>query len=214
MDALRTLCVHRNFNLLWQNILCDAYWLWWPDELTQLLLGCVKDKLHWLLNYQNLQNVNDQLHNQFTHVSWYPGLENFTEPFDSLKSCTWQSQYIRGGIRTQGVTFTPFLVSSDDDTNRVAETAANELVMVAVLALSGYSRLVSQQNHSDLSLKARDHVLKQCFQMHGACQTQKMSQCAMAKLKEQLEETPIRWENNRCNKFVLQWRSWSTWLKR
>jgi len=44
----------------------------------------------------------------------------------------------------------------------------------AVLALCEYSLLVSQHNHSDLSLTALDDALKQFFKWNGAFQAQKM----------------------------------------
>jgi hypothetical protein len=61
-----------------------------PDDLHLLLLGFVKDSLHWLLKYLKSRNVKDQFDNQFTSVPQYPGLQHFSIPFDGLKSGTWQ----------------------------------------------------------------------------------------------------------------------------
>ena len=49
IDVLRTLGVHPIRNQFGQYHLCNVHRLWQPDELHQLLLGLVKDSLHWLL---------------------------------------------------------------------------------------------------------------------------------------------------------------------
>jgi hypothetical protein len=66
--VLHSLHVHPIRNQFWQFPLCDVYQLWQPDELHQLLLGLVKDLLHWLLNYLKGRNVKDQFDNRFTSV--------------------------------------------------------------------------------------------------------------------------------------------------
>jgi len=79
IDVLRTLGVHPICNQFWQYPLCNVYRLWQPDELHQLLLGLVKDLLHWLLKYLKARNVKDQFDNQFTSVPQYPGLQCFSK---------------------------------------------------------------------------------------------------------------------------------------
>jgi hypothetical protein len=49
--------------------LCNVYRLWQSDELHQLLLGLVKDLLHWLLKYLEARNLKDQFDNRFTLVT-------------------------------------------------------------------------------------------------------------------------------------------------
>jgi hypothetical protein len=51
IDVMHTLGVHPIRNQFWQNPLCNVYRLSQPDELRQLLLGLVKDLLHWLFKY-------------------------------------------------------------------------------------------------------------------------------------------------------------------
>jgi len=82
LDALHTVGVHLICNQFRQYPLCNVYRLWQPDELHQLLLGLVKDLLHWLLKYLKDRNVKDEFDNQFTSVPRYPGLQHFSEPFD------------------------------------------------------------------------------------------------------------------------------------
>jgi len=77
-----------------------------------------------------------------------------------LKSGSWQAIEIRGMIRTLAVNCAPVLDYSQDAGKTVAETASDEMVMGAVRALCEFSLLVSQQNHSDLSLAALDYALK------------------------------------------------------
>jgi len=77
-DSLHTLCVHPIRNQFWQYALCNVYRLWQPDELHQLLLGSVKDLLHWLLKYLKARNVKDQFDNWFRSVPQYPGIQHFT----------------------------------------------------------------------------------------------------------------------------------------
>jgi len=54
--------------------------------------------------------------------------------------------------------------------------------MGAVQAVCQFSLLVSQQNHSDPSLKALDDALKQFHQMRGIFQEQKMLKSAKGKV--------------------------------
>jgi len=123
--------------------------------------------LHWLLKYLKARNVKDQFHNRFTSVPRYPGLQHFSKPVDSLKSGPWQSKEIRGIIRTPAVNCTPILDCSRDDGETAAENAFDEMVMGAVRVLCQFSLLVSQQNHSDLSLQALDDALKRLYQKKG-----------------------------------------------
>jgi len=63
-------------------------------------------------------------------------------------------------IRTLALNCAPILVCSKDDGKTALETTSDEMVMGAVRALCEFSLLVSQQNHSDLSLAALDDALK------------------------------------------------------
>jgi len=186
IDALHTVGVHPIRNQFWQYPLCNVYRLWQPDELDQLLLGLVKDLLHWLLKYLKARNVKDQFDNRFTSVPRYPGLQHFSKPFDSLKSGTWQGKENCGMLRTLAVNCAPILVCSTDDGKTAVETASDEMVMGAVRALCEFSLLVSQQNHSDLSLKALDDALKRVYQKNGIFREQKMSKSAKAKVNDLL----------------------------
>jgi len=107
IDVLHTLGVHQIRNQFWQYPLCNVHHLWQPDELHQLLLGLVKDLLHWLLKYLKARNVKDQFVNQFTSVPRYPGLQRISQPFDSMTSGPWQGKEIRGMIRTMAVNCAP-----------------------------------------------------------------------------------------------------------
>jgi len=186
IDALHTLCVHPIRNQFWQYPLCNDYRLWQPDELHQLLLGLVKDLLHWLLKYLKARNLKDQCDNRFTSVPRYPGRQHFSKPFDSVKCGTWQGEEIRGMIRTLAVNCAPILVCSTDDRKTAAETASDGMVMGAVRALCEFSLLVSQQNHSDLSLKALNDALKRFYKKKGAFRDEKMSKSAKAKVDDLL----------------------------
>jgi len=160
IDVLHTLHVHPIRNQFWQFPLCNVYRLWQPDELHHLLLRLVEDLLNWLLKYLKARNVKDEFDNRLTSVSRYPGLQRFSEPFDSMKSSSWQGKEIRGMIRTLSVNCAPILDCSKDDGKTAVETASDEMVMGAVRALCEFSLLVSQQNHSDLSLTALDDARK------------------------------------------------------
>ena len=137
--------------------------MWQPDELHQLLLGLVKDFLHWLLKYLKARNVKDQFDNRFTSVPRYPGLQHFSKPFGSLKSGSWQGKEIRGMIRILAVNCTAILDCSKGDGKTAAQNSSDEMVIGAVQALCQFSLLVSQQNHSVLSLKALDDALKRFY---------------------------------------------------
>jgi hypothetical protein len=80
----------------------------------------------------------------------------------------------------------PILVCSTDDRKTAAETASDEMVMGAVGALCEFSLLVSQQIHSDLSLKSLDDALKRFYQKKGAFRDQKMSKSAKTKVDDLL----------------------------
>jgi hypothetical protein len=88
IDALHTAGVHPIRNQFCQYPPCNVYRLWQPDELYQLLLGLVKDLLHWLLKYLKARNLKDQFDNQFTSVPRYPSLQHFSKPFGSFKCGT------------------------------------------------------------------------------------------------------------------------------
>jgi len=64
-------------------------------------------------------------------------------------------------IRTLAVNGVPILVCFKADRKTAAETASNEMVMGAVPVFWEFTLLVSQQNHSNLSLKALHNALKQ-----------------------------------------------------
>jgi len=186
IDVLPTVDVHPIHNQFWQYPPCNVYHLWQPDELHQLLLGSVKDLLHWLPKYLKARNVKDQCDNQFTSVPRYPGLQCFSKPCNSMKSCCWRGNEIQGMIRTLVVNCPPILDCSQDDGKTVAETASDEMVMGALQALCEFSQLVSQQNHSDLSLAAVNDALKQFYKKKGAFRDQKMLKSAKATVDELL----------------------------
>jgi len=186
IDVLHTLGVHPISNQFWQYPLCNVYRLWQPDELHQLLLGLVKDLLHWLLRYLKARNVKDQFDHRFTSVPRYPGLQCFSKPFDSMKSGSRQGKEIKRMIRPLAANCAPILACSQDARKTEVGTASDEMVMRAVRALCEFSLLVSQQNHSDLSLAGLDDALMQFYQMKGAFQDQKMSKSAKAKVDELL----------------------------
>jgi hypothetical protein len=135
IDVLLTIHVHAICNLSWHFPLCNVYQLWQPDELHQLLLGLVKDLLHWLLKYLQARNVKNQFDNRFTSVTRYPGLQRFSIPFNSIKSGSWQGTEIRGIIWILAVNYAPFRGCSKDDGKTLAETASNKIVMGAERAL-------------------------------------------------------------------------------
>jgi len=70
------------------------------------------------------------------------------------------------------------------------------MVMGAVWALCEFSLLVTQQNHSELSLAALHNAVKGFYPKKGAFRNQKMSNSAMAKLDELLgRESHQLWEH-------------------
>jgi len=185
VDALCILGGHPIHNQFWQYSLCNVYWLWKPDELHQLLLGLVKDLLHWLLKYMKARNVMDQFDNQFSLVPRDSSLQHFSKPIDSLKSRTWQCQKIRGMIGTMGVHCTQILDCSRNDSKTAVENASDEMIMGAVPGLCQFCLLVRQQNHSDLSIEELDNALKRYYQTNGIFRDQKMWKSGKAKVDHQ-----------------------------
>jgi len=187
--------VHPIRNQFWQYPLCNVYRLWQPDELHQLLLDLVKDLLHWLSKYLKATNVKNQFDNRFTSVPRYPGLQHFSKPFDWMKRSSWRGKEIRGMIRTLSVNCAPILDCSKDDGKTAVETASDEMVLGAVRALCEFSLLVSQHNHSGLSLTALDDAQERFYEKKGAFREQKMSKSAKAKVDQQLaSESHQLWE--------------------
>jgi len=187
INVLHTLGVYPMRNQFSQYPLCNIYRLWQPDELHQLLLGLVKDSLHWLLEYLKARTVKDQFDNRSTSVPRYPGLQRFSKPFNLMKICSWQGYEIRVIIRTLAVNCAPILDGSLDARKTAADTDSDEMVMGAVWALSEFSLLVSRQDHSDLSLAALDDAPKRFHKKKGAFGDQKMSKSANARVDEVLE---------------------------
>jgi len=186
IDVLCNPRVHPIHNQFCRYPLCNVYRLWQPDELHQLHLVLVEDWLHWLLKYLKARNVKDQFDNRFTSVPQYPGLQRGSEPFDLPKRGFWQGQEIRGMIRKLAVNCAPILGCSQDAWKTAAEIASDVMVMRAARALCEFSLLVSQQNHTDLSLATVDDALKQFSEQKGAFRDQKMSKAAKTKLDEPL----------------------------
>jgi len=60
------------------------------------------------------------------------------------------------------------------------------MVMGAVRGLCEFSLLVSQRNHSDLSLAALDDALKRFYEKKSAYEDKKMSKSAKARVDELL----------------------------
>jgi len=86
--------------------------------------------------------------------------------------------------RTLAVKCVPILDCSKDERKTAVENASNEMVMGAVQALYEFSPLVSQQNHSDLPLKALDNALMRCNHKKGIFREQKTSKSAKPKVDE------------------------------
>jgi hypothetical protein len=117
-----------------------------------------------------------------------------------MNSGSWKGKEIRGMIRTLAVNCAPILDCSQDDGKTPAETASNEMVMGAVRTLCEFSLLVSQQNHTDLSLTALDDALKRFYKKKGAFRDQKMSKSAKAKVDEQLAKKSHQLQEQKIHK--------------
>jgi hypothetical protein len=85
-------------------------------------------------------------------------------------------------IRTLAVNCPPILLGFNDDGKTAAETASDEMIMGAMWALCEFSLLVSQQNHSELSLAALDDAFKRFYQKKGIFRAQKVSKSAKGKV--------------------------------
>jgi len=94
----------------------------------------------------------------------------------------------------------PILVCFKDDGKTAAETASDEIGIGAVRALFEFSLLVSQQNHSDLSLKALDDALKRCYQKKVVFCEKKMSKSAKAKVDDLLTRESHRLREQKIHK--------------
>jgi len=114
-----------------------------------------------------------------------------------MKSSSWQGKEIRGMIRSLAVNCAPILDCCKNDGKTPAETASDEMVMGAVRALWEFSLLVSQQNHSDLSLTALDDALNRFYKKKGGFREQKMAMSGTAQADELLaRESHQLWEQN------------------
>jgi DNA-binding LacI/PurR family transcriptional regulator len=103
-----------------------------------------------------------------------------------LKSGTLQGNKIRGKIRTVAVNCAPILVCTKNVGKTAVEIATNEMVLGAMQVLCEFSLLVSQQNHSDLSLTALDDAPNQFSQKKGIFGEQKMSKPVKANVNSLL----------------------------
>jgi hypothetical protein len=84
------------------------------------------------------------------------------------------------------VDYAPILVCSRDDCKTLAETASDEMMMGVVQAYSEFSLLISQQNHSDLSLNTLHDALNPFYQQKGIFREQIMSKSAEAQVDDLL----------------------------
>jgi len=74
------------------------------------------------------------------------------------------------------------------------------MVMGAVRALCQFSIVVSQQNHSDLSLKALDDALKRFYQKEGIFWGKKISKSVKAKVNDLLATECFQWCEQKIHK--------------
>jgi len=114
-----------------------------------------------------------------------PGLQHFSITFDPMKSISWQRTVIPGMIRTLAGNCATILDCFQNDWKTAVETTSEEMVMGAVWALCEFSRLVTQQNDSDLSLTALDDAQKRFHRKKGSFQEQTMLKSAKAQVDEQ-----------------------------
>jgi len=128
--------------------------------LHQPLLVLVKELLNRLLRYLKATNGKDQFDNQFTSVPQYPGLQHFSQTFDPLKSGTWQVKETCGIIRTLAAKCAPILSAQKMTEELCGKKPLMKLEMRALRALCELSLLISQHNHSDLCITARDDARK------------------------------------------------------
>jgi len=70
--------------------------------------------------------------------------------------------------------------------------ASDDMVMGAMRALCAFSLHESQQNHSDLSLKAVDDALMRFYWKKGIFRDQKMSKSAKATVNELLASESLQ----------------------
>jgi len=89
-------------------------------------------------------------------------------------------------IRPLAVNCAPILEYSNDDGKTGVENTSDEMELRAVWALSEFSLLVSPQNHSDLSLKALDNVLKRFYQKKNMFREKEMVKSANANVDDLL----------------------------
>jgi hypothetical protein len=89
-------------------------------------------------------------------------------------------------IRTLAVNCAPILDCSKDDGQTAAENASDKMVMGTLRAICEFSLLVSEQNHSDLSLEALDDALMRFYKMNGIFRAQKISKSVKAKVDDVL----------------------------
>jgi len=112
------------------------------------------------------------------------------------------------------VNCTPNLDCSKDEGKSLAEKASDEMVLEAVQALGEFSPIVSQPNHSDLSLTALDDALKRFYINKSVFQDQKMLKAAKAKVNEQLAGESPQLRERTFIESMLQWKFWCMGLKR
>jgi len=184
-DILHTLWVHKICDHLSQFPLQNVYLLWQPDEWHQLLFCLVEDLLHRIIKYLKARNVNHQFDNRLTSVPQYPDLQPFPQLWDSTKCSSWKGKEIQGIIRTVSVICTLILDCSNDNRMIVADTASDEKVMGAVLALCEFSLPVSQLTYSNLSLTALSDALTPWNMNNDVIEEQNMSKSAKPNMDEQ-----------------------------
>jgi len=95
---------------------------------------------------------------------------------------SWQGIQIRGLIRILAVNWASIVDCSKDDGKCAADATSDEMVSGAVRPLWEFSLLVSQQNHSNVSLTEIDDPQRCVFEKKGVFQEQKMLKSVKAKV--------------------------------
>jgi len=101
-----------------------------------------------------------------------------------MKSNWWHGTEIRGMIRTMAVDCASIHNCSKNDGKTPVEAASDEMTMGALKALCEFFLLLSQQNHSDLSLTAPADALKRFYKKKDAIQNWKLSKFAKVTVNE------------------------------
>jgi hypothetical protein len=174
------------YNNLWDYPICDVYQLWQPDVLHQFLLGLVKHVMEWLIWHLKDVKLLSRFDKRFKSIPPYPGFYPFRRSYSEVSS--WQGKEIRTMLRflvaAVGPLLTPYTTTTNSRHLRKDHNPDSITVLRCTRALTELVLVLSQYNHSDVTLQYLQKTLKTFYKAKFVFRPYRMTKARKAKFQK------------------------------